>query len=117
LDKIKQQAIEKGVQITAAKEKHITIKGVLSNDDYQLWKEQQSHIEYQVRDGHGKKIMKEPDVQYVATDFNSPLSAGLLGLIVKQIKQYLLENSTPMETMLFVQKLKQQSKQRLCSVH
>ena len=90
LNKIKQQAIEKGFQIIAEDEKIITVKSVPSNDGYQRWEEQQN-------------LVKEPEVSYSTQSIKE-------NDFIKQIREYSLENSTPMEAMLFVQKLKQSIK-------
>ena len=86
LDKIKQQAKEKGFKLQTEDEKIITVKGVPKKDDYQKWKVQQNSV-------------KEPEVSCSAKHIKNDD-------IIRQIREYPLENSTPMQTMLFVQQLK-----------
>lgn len=90
LDNIREKAIEKGFQITEIKDKKIVISGISATEDYKNWMRNQP------------ACLNEPVVQY--TKRNTPDN------IIQQIQQYPLENATPLETMLFIQKLKQSIK-------
>ena len=90
LDNIRGKAIEKGFQITETNDKKIIISGVSATEDYKNWM------------GNQPACLNEPVVQY--TKRNTPDN------IIQQIQQYPLENATPLETMLFIQKLKQSIK-------
>ena len=90
LDNIRKKAIEKGFQITEINDKKIVISGVSAEEDYKNWIKNQP------------ACLNEPAVQYAKR--NAPDN------IIQQIQQYPLENATPLETMLFIQKLKQSIK-------
>lgn len=90
LDNIREKAIEKGFQITEINDKKIVISGVSAEEDYKNWMKNQP------------ACLNESVVQYAKR--NTPDN------IIQQIQNYPLENATPMETMLFIQKLKQSIK-------
>lgn len=90
LDNIREKAIEKGFQITEINDKKLVISGISAVDDYKNWM------------GNQPACLNEPVVQYAKR--NTPDN------IIQQIQQYPLENATPLETMLFIQKLKQSIK-------
>jgi hypothetical protein len=88
---IRERAVEKGFQITETGGKKIVISGVSAEEDYKNWMENQKPLSPL---GIGESVKKE-------NDFDN---------IIQQIQQYPLENATPLETMMFVQKLKQSIK-------
>jgi len=95
---IRERAVEKGFQITETGDKKIVISGVSAEEDYKNWMENQKQAPPNLPKGEaviGEFLKKE----------NSTGSN-----IIQQIQQYPLENATPLETMMFVQKLKQSIK-------
>lgn len=91
LNDILKKAVEKGFQITETGDKKIVISGVSAEEDYKNWMRNQKPLSPL---GIGESVKKE-------NDFDN---------IIQQIQQYPLENATPLETMMFVQKLKQSIK-------
>jgi len=87
---------EKGYQLNLINEKQIVIKNIPNDEtDYDEWK-----LKHSEKTNTGNVILNEPSEKYYNKEDN-------LIEIARKIKNYPLENSTPMQTMLFVQQLKQ----------
>lgn len=98
-DTIQKQAVEKGFLVTAADTNTIIISGVSAENDYKSWMQK-----FPPEKETGE--IKTSSSQYLAV-LPSKIEGLLPGIIIRQIQQYSLENATPIETMLFIQKLKQ----------
>ena len=108
LDKIKVKAVEKGFKITETGDKKIIITHIPAKDDYKNWiKNQQELNEAAVQYTKERKNVECRDETLSRLKTTSSRLISDTGNIIRQIQQYPLENTTPMETMLFVQKLKQ----------
>jgi len=95
LEKIKGKAIENVYSIDEIADKQLVISGLTDDMDYEIWKAKYKPVE------KNNIIAAEQKVSYNTT---TPMQAET---ILKKISEFPLENSTPMQTMLFVQELKQ----------
>lgn len=94
IEKVKQKALSNGHSINDEDEKNYVISGITANDNYENWQNQQTAYSIE----QVSNVVKEEQVKYVSVK-------GIE--IIDKIRAYSLENSTPMQTMLFVQQLKQ----------
>ena len=96
LDALKKWSEEKGYKTIQINDKHLQIKNLYKeNEDYETWKQQfaqaKMDIAYQVN---------ESAIFYTKTN------RAYEDSVIKRIREFPLENSTPMQTMLFVQQIK-----------
>lgn len=100
LPDILKKAVDEGFIVTEINDKKIVISGVLNHDDYKNWMENQPQA----------PLLNPLPKRERATDEFLNKKNGTGSTIIQQIQNYPLENATPLETMLFVQKLKQSIK-------
>lgn len=94
LEKIKAKALENNCGFNE-EEKQVIISGLIDKNDYEKWK-------YQFRADEHILAVREPSAIYKTTEKTTT------EMLIKKIREYPLENSTPMQTMLFVHNLKRQ---------
>lgn len=92
LPQILDDARKKGYRIEVIDEKHLIINGFPVEElDYIEWKNAYTNV--------NALVVNEPEIVYNKDKVES--------ILIRKIREFPLENSTPMQTMLFVQELKQ----------
>lgn len=105
-EKVKQWASEKGYAVNE-EEKQVTISGLADENDYEKWMEPYKRQQGSMHpcETHKNAItVHEPVATYNTT----------AEMLIQKIREYPLENSTPMQAMLFVQELKKEIQNGSC---